>query len=105
MLDQIRNAFWEHRLVVVDYDFKAFIQERPPLGSTFAPAGYIIPTGERVNKSMRDGINLLRSRYAQAQQQQRVLYERHLHELETGTKANGKVTFTNLPINIDSGKE
>ncbi|CAD0043000.1 unnamed protein product [Aureobasidium pullulans] len=104
MLDQIRKAFWEHRLVVVDYDFKAFVQERPPLGSSFAPAGYIIPTGERVNKSMRDGINLLRSRYAQAQQQQRVLYERHLHELETGTKANGKVTFANLPVNIDSGK-
>ncbi|KAG9939811.1 hypothetical protein KCU85_g10054, partial [Aureobasidium melanogenum] len=50
MLDQIRNAFWDHRLVVVDYDFKAFIVEKPPLGSTFAPAGYIIPTGERVNK-------------------------------------------------------
>ncbi|KAG9715803.1 hypothetical protein KCU75_g23677, partial [Aureobasidium melanogenum] len=27
MLDQIRNAFWDHRLVVVDYDFKAFIVE------------------------------------------------------------------------------
>jgi hypothetical protein len=49
--------------VVVDYDFKAFIVKRPPLGSTFALAGYIIPLGERVNNSMRDGIKLLRSRY------------------------------------------
>ncbi|CAD0040808.1 unnamed protein product [Aureobasidium pullulans] len=99
MLDQIRNAFWEHRLVVVNYDFKAFIQEKPPLGSTFAPAGYIIPTGERVNKSMRDGINLLRSRYAQAQQQQRVLYERHLHEqgLDNG-KAESDSTHQSTAI-------
>ncbi|CAD0055203.1 unnamed protein product [Aureobasidium pullulans] len=99
MLDQIRNAFWEHRLVVVNYDFKAFIQEKPPLGSTFAPAGYIIPTGERVNKSMRDGINLLRSRYAQAQQQQRVLYERHLHEqgLDNG-KAESDPTHQSTAI-------
>lgn len=52
MLDQIRNAFQEHRLVVVDYDFKAFIQEKLLLGSTFIPIGYIIPTRERVNKSM-----------------------------------------------------
>jgi hypothetical protein len=47
--------------MVVNYDFKDFIVERLPLGSTFALAGYIIPIGERVNKSMRDGINLLRS--------------------------------------------
>jgi hypothetical protein len=50
--------------MVVNYDFEDFIVERPPLGSTFALAGYIIPIGERVNKSMRDGINLLRSRYS-----------------------------------------
>ena len=66
MLDQIRKAFWNHRLVVVDYNFKDFVVERVPLGSTFAPAGYIIPTGERVTKSMREGIHLLRSRYGQA---------------------------------------
>jgi hypothetical protein len=64
MLDQIRKAFWNHRLVVVNYDFKDFIVERPPLSSTFALVGYIIPIGERVNKSIRDGINLLRSRYS-----------------------------------------
>jgi hypothetical protein len=107
MLDQIRNAFREHRLVVVDYDFKAFIVERPPLGSTFAPAGYIIPSGERVNNSMRDGIKLLRSRYEQAQQQQRKLYERHLQEeygLFTSLNGKEKVRFDS-PVSDDSGKE
>ena len=84
MLHEIRNAFWDHRLFVVDYDFQDFIQERPPLGSIFAPQGYIIPTGERVNRSMREGINLLRSRYAQAQKQQQVLYERHSQETNSG---------------------
>ncbi|THY39196.1 hypothetical protein D6C98_10097 [Aureobasidium pullulans] len=101
----IRHAEEAFPMVNVDYDFKTFIQERPPLGSIFAPAGYIIPTGERVNRSMRDGVNLLRSRYDQAQKQQRVLYERHLHELKTGAKISGKVAFANLPVNIDSGKE
>jgi hypothetical protein len=107
MLDQIRNAFRDHRLVVVDYDFKAFIVERPPLGSTFAPAGYIIPSGERVNNSMRDGIKLLRSRYEQAQQQQRKLYERHLqeeHGLFTSPNGKEKVRFDS-PVSDDSGKE
>jgi hypothetical protein len=107
MLDQIRKAFWNHRLVVVNYDFEDFIVERPPLGSTFAPAGYIIPTGERVNKSMRDGINLLRSRYSQAQKQQQTLYERHLHEQEskTNSKGKGKARFADSPVDSDSGKE
>jgi hypothetical protein len=107
MLDQIRNAFREHRLVVVDYDFKAFIVERPPLGSTFAPAGYIIPSGERVNNSMRDGVKMLQSRYEQAQQQQRKLYERHLqeeHGLFTSSKGKEKVRFDS-PVSDDSGKE
>jgi len=107
MLDQIRNASGEHRLVVVDYDFKAFVVERPPLGSTFAPAGYIIPTGERVNKSMREGINLLRSRYSQAQQQQHTLYERHLreeHGLDTSSKGKERVRFDSV-VSDNSGKE
>jgi hypothetical protein len=107
MLDQIRKAFWNHRLVVVNYDFEDFVVERPPLGSTFAPAGYIIPTGERVNKSMRDGINLLRSRYSQAQKQQQTLYERHLQDQKatTDSKGKGKVNFADSPVESDSGKE
>ncbi|KAH0182341.1 hypothetical protein KCV03_g10361, partial [Aureobasidium melanogenum] len=107
MLDQIRHAFRDHRLVVVEYDFKAFIVERPPLGSTFAPAGYIIPSGERVNNSMRDGIRLLRSRYKQAQQQQRTLYERHLreeHGLDTSLNGKERVRFDSV-VSDDSGKE
>jgi hypothetical protein len=107
MLDQIRHAFRDHRLVVVEYDFKAFIVERPPLGSTFAPAGYIIPSGERVNNSMRDGIRLLRSRYEQAQQQQRTLYERHLreeHGLDTSLNGKERVRFDSVVSDI-SGKE
>lgn len=107
MLDQIRHAFRDHRLVVVEYDFKAFIVERPPLGSTFAPAGYIIPSGERVNNSMRDGIRLLRSRYEQAQQQQRTLYERDLreeHGLDTSLNGKERVRFDSVVSDI-SGKE
>jgi hypothetical protein len=107
MLDQIRDAFWNHRLVVVEYNFDDFVIERVPLGSTFAPAGYIIPSGERVNKSMREGIDLQRSRYAQAQKQQRTLYERHLreeHGLDTSSKGKDKVRFDS-PVSDDSGKE
>jgi hypothetical protein len=44
--------------VVVEYNFNDFVIKRVPLGSTFALVGYIIPLGERVNKSMREGINL-----------------------------------------------
>ena len=93
--------------MVVEYDFKAFIVKRLPLSSTFAPAGYIIPSGERVNNGMRDGIKLLRSRYEQAQQQQRTLYERHLreeHGLDTSSKRKERVRFDS-PVSDDSGKE
>jgi hypothetical protein len=107
MLDQMRDAFWNHRLVVVNYDFNDFVVERVPLGSTFAPAGYIIPTGERVTNSMREGIKLLRSRYAQAQKQQRTMYERHLreeHELDASSKGKERVRFDSVTSD-DSGKE
>jgi hypothetical protein len=93
--------------MVVKYNFDDFVVERVPLGSTFAPEGYIIPLGERVTKSMRDGINLQRSRYAQAQKQQRTLYERHLreeHGLDTSTKGKERVRFDSV-VSDDSGKE
>ena len=102
MLDQMREAFWNHRLVVTNYAFDDFVVERVPLGSTFAPAGYIIPTGERVTNGMREGIQLLRSRYAQAQKQQRTLYKRHLRE-EHGLQTE-RVRFDSVVSDI-SGKE
>ena len=52
----MRGAFWDYRLIVTTYAFNDFIVERVPLGSTFTPAGYIIPTGERVTNGMREGI-------------------------------------------------
>ncbi|KAK6430506.1 hypothetical protein LTR95_013341, partial [Oleoguttula sp. CCFEE 5521] len=30
-LEQIRARFWKHDLVQVDYNFKSFIKEQPPI--------------------------------------------------------------------------
>ena len=59
----MRSAFQDYRLIVTTYAFNDFVIKRVPLSSTFIPIGYIIPIGERVTNGIREGIQLLRSRY------------------------------------------
>jgi len=67
MLERIRAQYWDHDLVEIDYDFKSFISEKPPIGSIFTSDGYIIPDGTFVNKTMRQGVTDLKTRYRQCQ--------------------------------------
>ena len=67
MLERIRAQYWDHDLVEIDYDFKSFVSEKPPIGSIFSPDGYIVPDGTFVNKTMRQGVTDLKMRYRQCQ--------------------------------------
>ena len=63
MLNRIRAMFWNYRLVNVDYDAAAYVQERPPIGSTFQPDGsYGTPDGIHIPRSVRERIQIVKAR-------------------------------------------
>ena len=70
LLEQLRNMFWNHRRVVVEYDHATFVTERPPLGSMFEPDGYYTPNGVFVPKEAREGVQRLKMRYREIQHAQ-----------------------------------
>ena len=64
MLDRLRAMFWTYRLVNVDYDAAAYVQERPPIGSTFQPDGsYITPDGIHIPRRLRERIQVVKGRF------------------------------------------
>ena len=68
-LEQVRSTFWDHPLTHVDYDHASFVVEKPPLGSKFdSSGGYLTPGGLYINRTMRNGVRVIKARYRQMQE-------------------------------------
>ncbi|KAI6806108.1 hypothetical protein KC342_g18998 [Hortaea werneckii] len=93
MLNRIRAMFWNYRLVNVDYDAAAYVQERPPIGSTFQPDGsYGTPDGIHIPRSVRERIQIVKARLhelhriQEAYQEDLISLEAMRHKLTESTK-------------------
>ncbi|KAI6787042.1 hypothetical protein KC361_g9587, partial [Hortaea werneckii] len=82
MLNRIRAMFWNYRLVNVDYDAAAYVQERPPIGSTFQPDGsYITPDGIHIPRRLRERVQIVKGRFHELHRIQEA-YQEDLISLE-----------------------
>ena len=93
MLNRIRAMFWNYRLVNIDYDAAAYVQERPPIGSTFQPDGsYVTPDGIHIPRSVRERIQIIKARLhelhriQEAYQEDLISLEAMRHKLTESTR-------------------
>nr|OQO30940.1 hypothetical protein B0A51_04167 [Rachicladosporium sp. CCFEE 5018] len=83
LLERIRAQIWSSDLVQVEYDFKPFVKEQPPIGSVFSPHGYMVPDGTFVNTTLRRYITDVKTRYNQCQDIQTMAHARVKNDTST----------------------
>jgi len=100
-LTRLRAMFWNYRLVNVDYDAQRYVQEVPPLGSTFSPTGgYTAPDGIGISKEMRKRVTLIRQRFGEIQRIQEAWQEEEITNADMQQQVKRNLMQWIVPIEI-----
>jgi len=109
-LQRLRQSFWNHRRIRQESHFREIAVERPPLGSTFTPYGYITPDNYVVPNEMRQGLYELQKRFQKVQECQynfaciETPFEQRITNEIRKTKAKIHAWLQQQASNTQSGK-